>query len=413
MNLKNKILLINMICVCVSFCCFFGGCSDEPDKTEAEQAETVKMFCSPLPESGFNCDSLKEEEVAKWLWQRPSQRRFFTSVPCPYQSSEEWAKAGSNIKGAEKILIDFYENYSGIASPSAIFDALSYIGTFRSVPMLISVFEDEDLDDDVRMIVARTLGQIGDPRAVEPICKLIETIQINSTAMSSKKRFKLNAIKTLTVIGNPKAIPCIEDVLKQSQFEQSERDYILTWLEELKGYKEKYVAEWLLRWSADSTTPHPRGLPPFRSQKKWINAGQQIEGIEENLLSLYQKNTVSNIVIFRALYYFGSSQSMPVLIAAMEDKERKTSERMQAIHALGQIGGPETIDALCGLIATVERKHNYLLKHGAIDALASIGDPNVIPLIEKELETTPDRFYRESLRNSLKKLKQKQGGNNN
>jgi HEAT repeat protein len=75
--------------------------------------------------------------------------------------------------------------------------ALGEIGDPRAVDPLIYALQDEDEESDVRSGAARALGEIGDPRAVDP---LVEALQ------DEDENVRLRAAWALGEIGDARAI---------------------------------------------------------------------------------------------------------------------------------------------------------------------------------------------------------------
>jgi HEAT repeat protein len=148
-----------------------------------------------------------------------------SSEPVPYDSYEEWIDAGRKIEGIEQILIGFAKNNTTKVSTGIIFQALGFLGSEDSVPVLINALENEGLDRTKRVYAANALGRIGNPLAVEPLCKIVSTTE--------DAFLRNNAILALGMIGDTKAISVLEAVLRKPQLDQFDRIEIQKILDEL------------------------------------------------------------------------------------------------------------------------------------------------------------------------------------
>jgi len=147
---------------------------------------------------------------------------------------EEWAKEGRKIDGLEKILNRFLEDPPDeIVNPDtklATWDvarSLRYVGTSYSVPLLIKIIEDKNMDFWTRNFSASALGSIGDLCALGPLIRIVRSNK-------EDKSLRMHAILGLEELGDPAAIPVIEEFLKSDEIDETDRQHAKLSLEELK-----------------------------------------------------------------------------------------------------------------------------------------------------------------------------------
>jgi len=185
----------------------------------------LASFCCCVVDCSCRKKESKEEQVVQWLLRCPpvTDPCFWPPEAYTYSTHEEWANAGRKIEGIEETLIGFYENNTTGRPMWIIIHALGRVGSDNSIPVLIQALEDESQPLNARNIAANLLGGIGNQAAVDPLCNIVH--------FTEHKSLKYNAISALGMIGDPNAIPVIEEVLRSLQFEQSVLEEIL---EELK-----------------------------------------------------------------------------------------------------------------------------------------------------------------------------------
>ena len=194
------------ILISASFCCCLGSCSESPEKA-------------------------KKREVIRWLkrWPPPPSVEPLSDL-VPYGSEEEWLEAGGKIEGIEKVLIELSEKNTTELDPYHIICSLADFATTYSVPVLIKIVEDKDRHPSVRRIAATTLGRIGDQAAVQPLCRVVSSMEVGAEG----SLLALNAIAGLSMIGDPNAIAVIEEALRNPHFDPDHKKTALRLLDELK-----------------------------------------------------------------------------------------------------------------------------------------------------------------------------------
>jgi hypothetical protein len=208
LKIKNMWSRCLTILVLTSSCCFFGGCSKNPEEE-------------------------KKKEVVRWLkrWPPPSAGVEPLSDLVPYGSEGEWIYAGRSIEGIEKILVELCDRNTTEIHTYHIICSLSYFATANSVPVLIRIVEDEDRHTSVRKMAAGILAEIGDPAAVQPLCRVVSSFEGSPEDSSI---LVLNAILALSRIGEANAIPVIEDALRHPHFDPGCKETASRLLDELR-----------------------------------------------------------------------------------------------------------------------------------------------------------------------------------
>ena len=145
----------------------------------------------------------------------------------------------------------------------------------------------------------------------------------------------------------------------------------------------------------------------YKSHEEWIAAGKKIEGIERILLDLYDDYDKYSYAIIYALGEFGDSNSTPLLTKVMLDPNEYFGDRLMAIEAERKIRDTNAIEPLCRMALNAEVQgstdETYLLKANSISTIALIGDPNLLPFLEKAIEELDtDDLHKQGLKAFVK-----------
>ncbi len=305
---------------------------------------------SYVHKSAKDLASSARENVLAWLTDSPADTGKIDHDDLE-RSWVRWANRGKSIPGVERILQDMYVNYTGDVLLFEVFFGLKYVGTFRSVPYLVQALEDNDLLEDDRNEAALALGHIGDPSAVPSMCSVFAELEYDK---DRTRLLKLNIVNALVAIGDPCAIPYVEQELKKVDLGAYYRRALEKDLVTLKGRKEDFVISWILRWNPGDMNQHHRNLPPYASRGKWIKAGRDIPGVEETLIGLYEKRNerVKLATVLEAMGQLGSNQSLPVLSKVIfEGNGLDSEERVKALYAIGDIGTDEAFALLKKIVS--------------------------------------------------------------
>ena len=190
--------------------------------------------------------------------------------------------------------------------------------------------------------------------------------------------------------------------------------------------KEKQVLTWLRRWEPLGGKGKVGVSHAYGTYEGWIEAGSNIEGIEETIIKLWEngkiparkesdKMPIWPLSVCDALFYFGSSRSVPLLVQILHDPNQGYHEKLRVISTLGRIADKSAVGPLCEFILSDEDDYSQIGKDGVdqlklntVGALGMIGDPNAIDCIEEVLSQFDlDEFDREYVDIYLNKLKGK------
>ncbi len=123
----------------------------------------------------------------------------------------------------------------------------------------------------------------------------------------------------------------------------------------------------------------------------WISEGRQIKELESAILGMCEKgqsDPIPTADICFGLGWIGTSQSIPYLTGVLLDKEMDVATRCEAVRAMALIGGPAAISSLAQFLkvqAGQEQEVSVLITSVTL-AIIGIGTPEVIPLVEAELQ---------------------------
>ena len=129
---------------------------------------------------------------------------------------------------------------------------------------------------------------------------------------------------------------------------------------------------------------------------EWAELGRRLDGAEDILLQLLESppnrrwewlrsyEEPESWDVAHALYWVGSSRSVPTLIAVLEDRSRHSHTRAFCAYALGNIGDHRAFAPLCRIVKSREEDTSLRIK--SAHSLATLGDPNGIPVIEELIQ---------------------------
>ena len=224
--------------------------------------------------------------------------------------------------------------------------ALGNIADPRAVEPLINTLKDEDLY--VRKAAAQALGNTADPRAVEPLINTLkdEDLSVREAAADALIMLGEPAVKALGNIGDPLAV-----------------DLLIAFLEDDRWSVRKAAAEAL------GVIGDPQAVEPLIAALK-------------DAVDFYETEAVAH-----ALGTIGDPRAVESLITTLQGNSEH--ERQAAAEALGAIGEP----ALEPLLTVLENSYSSSEILAAAQALGIIGDPRAIkPLIGKlEYKDPQDR----------------------
>jgi len=238
---------------------------------------------------------------------------------------------------------------------------LGEIGDPRAVDPLIDALQDEDWQ--VRAEAATALGKIGDAKAIGP---LIVALGDYETPILPSERVRQAAAKALVEFGEPAVNPLIYAFVDKSGWVRSGAVEVLGEIGEpaidplIETLKSKEYG-----WGYRSNAAKALGeIGDLRAFDPLIDALQdEYSGVRKEAAT--------------ALGKIGDPRAVEPLIESLGDKDLGVRE--SAAQALGKIGDPRAVDPL---IDALQDEYSGVRKE-AIAALGEIGDPKAVdPLIE-------------------------------
>jgi HEAT repeat protein len=250
--------------------------------------------------------------------------------------------------------------------------SLGQLGSEKAIEPLIALLKDEE--SYVRRKAAESLGQLGSEKAIEPLIALLK---------DKESSVRMHAAKSLGKLGTEKAIEPLIALLKDK--ESSVRMHAAKSLGQLRSEKaiEPLIA--LLKDKESSVRMHAaKSLGKLGTEK----------AIEPLIALLKDKESSVRMHAAKSLVQLGTEKAIEPLIALLKDKE--SSVRMHAAKSLVQLGTEKAIEPL---IALLKDKESSVRMHAA-KSLGQLGTEKAIePLIAllKDKESSVREYAAESL----------------
>jgi len=214
--------------------------------------------------------------------------------------------------------------------------------------------------DKVRWDAVRVLGEIGDPKAVDPLIEVLknkdETYEVRGSAAIA-----------LGEIGDPRAVDPLIEALSYEDAGWAEDNWVVR--------KDKSEYALTVRKSAAIALGEigdPRGVDPLIEALSYVD--------------------YSHVVIYsaEALGKIGDPRAVDPLIKTLKDLINDPNKISGEDHmisyaasALGKIGDPKAVDTLIEILERNSADYGYIAPFSAAIALGDIGDPKAVdPLIE-------------------------------
>ncbi len=212
-------------------------------------------------------------------------------------------------------------------------------------------------DHSVRKAATKALGNIRDPRVVEPLIAALK---------DEEKKVRETAAFYLGKIGDPRVVEPLIDALKK---------------DEEKDVREE--AAWMLGKIGDPRAVEPL-IAALKDEEKKVReeAARQLGKIGdpravEPLIDALKKDEDVGWAAAMALEEIGDPRAVEPLIAALKDEEKDVRDR--AVHVLGEIGDPRAVEPLIAALKDKEEK----VRERAASKLGRFGDPRAVePLID-------------------------------
>jgi len=252
----------------------------------------------------------------------------------------------------------------------------------EEVERLIIMLEDEDLGRSTD--AAKQLGQIGDIRAVKPLCKAL----FDKRAYSEYKR--IAAAKALGEIGDPSAAHSLVHILKGT--DRKVKEAAVESLKTMGSSAVKHISGMLELKYNDRRT----AMAAARALGE-IGAPQALRPLIAALKS--EDGGVSNAAA-EALGEIGDQQAVESLIDTFDTNKHQGYKCSECIEALGQIGGSRATEALTHILEYDTYPNHKFYAYAAAKALGQIGDPQTVESLIAALKY-PDSKVNEAAATAL------------
>ncbi|MBW7863189.1 MAG: HEAT repeat domain-containing protein [Candidatus Hydrogenedentes bacterium] len=241
--------------------------------------------------------------------------------------------------------------------------ALERLGVFEVEPHLRAL---QAKSAEVRLKAARALGQLGDPRAVQP---LIQTLGDPDTPV---RRAAVSALESLGQLGERRAIEALIRVLREAMDPVSAKN-AETALMELDDERSFYPLVKTLRDKSSDASRNaattlgdlgdPRAVDPL------------IEVLSNSRYSMSHREAAAE-----ALGKLGDTRAVEPLVRTLNDRDLHM--RKAAAEALGKLGDNSAVPPLIKALAD----RDLHVCETAAEALEKLGDPRAVGPLTKALE---------------------------
>ena len=242
-------------------------------------------------------------------------------------------------------------------------------GDLRAVEPLIEALRDKEWT--VRLAAAEALGRLADARAVAP---LVECIADRDGGVRDK------AMEALQAIGEP-AVDTLLGALKDERPQvRKQVVYTLGELRRILGESmDARAADPILNALKDPVAAVREAAAACVREFKLTHAEERVVASLKDERFGTRFYTVQKLTEIGRSGDTGKDEAIPHLIGAIEDPQLGPV----AAEGLGTIGDPRAVDAL---LAALERDN---MRQIGVTALLQIGEPSVLPLIEKMNSENP------------------------
>jgi len=262
---------------------------------------------------------------------------------------------------------------------------LGEIGDPKAVEPLIEALQDED--STVRWRAANALGEIGDPKAVEP---LITALKDENSGV------RRSAAGALGKIGDPKAVEPLIEALKEDPEVRVAAAGALGWIGDPRAVKPLIEAlkdkDPKVRGNSAQVLGEigdPKAVEPLISALKDEDSSvrsyvagalgkiKDPKAVESLITALKDESPGVRVAAAGALGKIKDPRAVEPLIEALKDEDSEVREF--AAWALGEIKDPRAVEPLI----TALKDEDSSVRQGAAGALGEIKDPEALePLIE-------------------------------
>ncbi len=245
--------------------------------------------------------------------------------------------------------------------------ALGLINDETTVDLLISIMNDDEEDDYyTRSAAIWALGEIGIPKPVSGLIKLTK---------NENKYIKRNVLRTLGKIGDKRAVPYLIDALEDFEDKRDDRNYN-------KEYYDEYMYEKLRQWnSQDQNWDDTMGDWTVRHLAAWaLGKIGAIQALDKLIELLNDEDEDIRIISAWALGRIGNAKAVKPLKKALDDEF--SFVRKKAMDALTEIGEFEDIDTIIKKL----KDKNKSARMAAVGALGKIGSSRAAEVLIQALK---------------------------
>jgi len=309
------------------------------------------------------------------------------------------------------------------------------------IELLIDVLEGNDVKADI----AYALGEIGDPRAIDPLIEALDhedgEVSRNSIFALGKLRDKRATFALIEKLNNPDDAVRWGVVRALGQLEDPRSiDALIRALKDKAQRVRVRAAEAVgmlkdpksLRPLTEAATMDPDKLVQLWANFALIKLGQS-EKLNFILKSLQDRDPVVRFNAAGALGKVGLNSSVPYLLRASVDPDKRV--RYRVALSLGQIGDADALETLIKMLADEDdqvryfsaealgkikdfKAFPYLMKslddHSpqvrffAAKALTNFDQKQVLPVLQKALTKEPELWLKESIRDLIDMIEKQQ-----
>jgi HEAT repeat protein len=263
--------------------------------------------------------------------------------------------------------------------------ALIDTGELAVFPLMRALYH---RDEDVRRCAATALGEIGDARAVAPLCELLQDFYSEVRNMASHALIKIGEpailplLDTVRTVRRPDHRPFIAAI--EAKFIQSGDPARQSAIETLGKLGPAALPHLLEALNAEDSALRCAAATALGAIKDVRAVPGLIVALAESAVSDHSVR----ICAADALGSIGDRAAVPPLCQALKATDAQV--RFSAASALGRIGDERAVLSLCQAV----RDRDYIVRNAASLALNMMGDAQALPLnIITCVRMTPEQKY--------------------
>ncbi len=285
------------------------------------------------------------------------------------QNPQGWSREEEDLKELDfKLRLEFLKSEEEALRENAAVE-LGHWGDLRAVEPLIEALRDKECA--VRFAAAESLGRLADARAVG---MLVECIADRDGGVRDK------AMEALQAIGEPAVDPLIGALKDERATVRKHVIYTVGELRRILGEPmDTRAAEAILNALKDPAPAVREAAAACVREFKLTHAEERMVASLKDERFGTRFYTVQKLTEIGRSGDSGKESALPHLIGAIEDPQIAPV----AAEGLGTIGDPRAVEPL---LASLERDN---MRQIGVTALLQIGEPSVMPLIEKMKSENP------------------------